>query len=204
MATPVWLPGLEEAVNRFLALDPTVPERLSRLSGRVIGVTVEGLPAPLFLSLPGGAVHLTVESPGEPDVTLRGAPFSLLRLALAADGERLLLDGSVTAQGEVGVLTDLRRALSSFTVDWEEELARRVGDVPAHQIGNQARALGDWLARLRGTLALDLREYLWEEVRLVPRPEAVEEFLRDVDTLRDDVERLAKRVERLAKRIGGP
>jgi ubiquinone biosynthesis protein UbiJ len=202
MATPPFVPLLEEALNRFLALDPAVAERLARLPVRVIGVEVFGLPGPFYLSVAGGTVHLSAECAGEPDVWVRGGPFALARLALAADGERQVLEGGVEVHGEVGVLNELRAGLAGFAVDWEEQLARWVGDLPGHALGNQARALGGWLRGVRETLGLDLQEYLWEEGRLVPRPEAHAQFLAAVDTLRDDVERLAKRVERLAAGLG--
>jgi len=202
VSTPAFLPILEEAINRLLALDPEVPRRIARVSGRVIGVEVLGLPGPFYLTFPGGSVHLAASPPAAPDVEVRGGPLSLARLALAPGGERVLLDGGVTVRGDVGVLNELRACLAGVAVDWEEELARAVGDLPAHALGNQARAFGAWLGEVREALGQDLQEYLWEEVRLVPRPESTEGFLAAVDTLRDDLERLAKRVDRLAARLG--
>ena len=205
MAVSPLVPVLEEAFNRFLALDPKTPERLARLSGRVVEVDVAGFPGPLFLSFPGGVIHLATDHAAAPDVTLRGGPLSLLRLALARDGERLLADGEVQVHGDSGVLQVLRASLAEREVDWEEEVARRLGDVPAHALANQARAVAAWLDQSRESLGLDLQDYLWEEGRLLPRPESVEAFLSEVDTLRDDVERLAKRIDRLAARLGpGP
>jgi len=201
MAVSPLVPILEEALNRYLALDPRTPERLAQLSGRAVQLDVVGFPGPLFLSFPGGAVHLASDCAGAPDVTLRGAPFSLLRLALTRDGERLLFDGEVELRGDSGVLQTLRACLADRDVDWEEEVAKRLGDIPAHALANQARAVAAWLGQGRESLGLDVQDYLWEEGRLLPRPEAVEAFLAQVDTLRDDAERLAKRVERLAARL---
>jgi ubiquinone biosynthesis protein UbiJ len=201
MATPVWLPVLEEALNRLLGLDPTVASRLERLSGRTLRIEILGLPATFHVRLAGGAVHILEAIDGEPDVTLVGGPWSLLRLAFAPGGERAMLDGEVQVRGDAGVLNELRACLAGFEVDWEEEVAKRIGDVPAHAFGNQARALRAWLAEGGEALTLDLRDYLWEEGRLAPRPEAVEDFLAAVDRLRDDLERLTKRVDRLAARL---
>jgi ubiquinone biosynthesis protein UbiJ len=135
-------------------------------------------------------------------VTLRGPPFSLLRL-LRSGGGRPLFDGEVQVEGDMGVLQDLHACLAALDVDWEELLARWVGDVAAHGIARQARALAGWVGEGRESLGLDLKEYLWEEARLLPRQEAVAEYLSAVDALRDDVERLTKRVDRLAARLAG-
>lgn len=202
MATAIWLPILEEAVNRLLALDPRSAGRLSRLEGRVLRLEVAGLSDPLFLGVLGGALQVGTDPPSVPDVTLRGPPFSLLRL-LRSGGGRPLLDGEVQVEGDMGVLQDLHACLAAVNVDWEELLARRVGDVAAHGIARQARALAGWVGEGGESLGLDLKEYLWEEARLLPRQEAVEEYLSAVDALRDDVERLTKRVDRLAARLAG-
>ncbi len=202
MPTAIWLPILEEVVNRVLALDPRSAGCLSRSEGRVLRLEVVGLSEPLFLAVLGGALQLGTDPPAEPDVTLRGAPFSLLRL-LRSGGGGALTDGDVQIEGDTAVLQDLHACLAALEVDWEELLARRVGDVAAHGVTRQVRALAGWVGEGRESLALDLKEYLWEEARLLPRREAVEEHLTAVDVLRDDVERLAKRVERLAARIPG-
>ncbi|MCU0937018.1 MAG: SCP2 sterol-binding domain-containing protein [Gammaproteobacteria bacterium] len=202
MATAIWLPILEEAVNRWLALDPSSVACLSRIEGRVLRLEVAGLPEPLFLGVLGGGLQLGTDPPTDPHVTLRGPPFSLLRL-LRSDGGAPLLDGDVQVEGDMGVLQDLHACLAALEVDWEELLARRVGDVAAHGLARQARAIAGWVGDGRESLGLDLREYLWEEARLLPRREAVEEHLSAVDALRDDVERLVKRVERLEARLAG-
>ncbi|MCU0934778.1 MAG: SCP2 sterol-binding domain-containing protein [Gammaproteobacteria bacterium] len=200
MATAIWLPILEDAVNRWLALDPGSAACLSRLEGRVLRIEVAGLAEPIFLGVLGGSLQLGADPPTDPHVTLRGPPFSLLRL-LRSSGGAPLLDGDVQVEGDIGVLQDLHACLAALEVDWEELLARRIGDVAAHGLVRQVRAVAGWVGEGRESLRLDLREYLWEEARLLPRREAVEEQLSAVDALRDDVERLAKRIERLEARL---
>ena len=58
------------------------------------------------------------------------------------------------------------------------------------------------MSRRRATdsLVTSAAEYLQEEGRDVPVRLEVEEFLREVDRLRDDVERLEARIARLSRR----
>jgi ubiquinone biosynthesis protein UbiJ len=78
-----------------------------------------------------------------------------------------------------------------------------VGDVVARRVANLARGLLDFGRRAADSLATSAAEYLQEEGRDVPvRPE-VEEFLREVDRLRDDVERFEARLGRPSPRRGG-
>jgi ubiquinone biosynthesis protein UbiJ len=48
----------------------------------------------------------------------------------------------------------------------------------------------------------NLSEYLTEEARLLPHRFEVEDFLGEVDVLRDDCERLAARISLLEKKSG--
>lgn len=203
MATSPLVPLIEAAVNRLLARDPRAGECLEGLSGRLVEVRVVGLPLTLYLSFPAGSVHVGSSALSPPDVSLSGTPVALLRLAFTRRGQSALLGRDVEVRGDVGVLERLRACLAALDPDWEEALAARIGDVPAHALVRQVRSLSSWLAAGRATLGENLQEYLWEEARVLPRPEAVEDLARSVDRLRDDAERLAKRVERLARRLEG-
>jgi ubiquinone biosynthesis protein UbiJ len=75
-----------------------------------------------------------------------------------------------------------------------------IGDVAARQVANFARGLLDWGRRAGGSLATSVAEYLQEEGRDLPTRTETEEFLADVDRLRDDTERLEARLARLESR----
>ncbi len=195
------LGGLEMAVNRYLALDPTAAERLGALQGRVICIEVLGLGLRLYLMPNPSGIQLLGRYEGEPDCTLRGAPLGLARMSTPADSREQLLSGQVEITGDTELAHSFGNLLGSLDIDWEEQLARLSGDVIAHELGNGARALRRWGRHAVQNLGMDLQEYLQEEVRLLPTRIEVEAFLDDVDTLRDDEQRLQVRVARLRDRI---
>lgn len=203
MPTSAVLALIEAAAARLLDLDPRVRPCLLGLAGRVVALRAPGLPAPLYLTFLDGIPRLAATVAHPPNVTVTGPASVLLRLALGRDGSGLLASGEVRVEGEVAVLQTLHRCLTAARVDWEEWLARALGDLPAHELARQVRAARGWVGDSAGTLAADLREYLWEEARLVPRRETLDELFDAVDRLRDDAARLAKRVERLARRSSG-
>ena len=83
--------------------------------------------------------------------------------------------------------------------DLEGEVAKWLGDVPAHALGEVARGLGAWLGRAGAALRMNTAEYLQEESRAVPAPFEAQAFYSDVERMRDDVERLAARLARLER-----
>jgi ubiquinone biosynthesis protein UbiJ len=193
--------GLEQALNRYLALDPEGAGRLARLHGRVICIEIAGFGARLYLVPGARGIQAFGTYAGEPDCVLRGPPLALVRIGLTQRKEDQLFSGEVQVTGDTHLAQEFGRLIASIEVDWEEQLSRLIGDPAAHQIGSAARATRRWGSRSTDTLAQDLKEYLQEEGRLLPTRYEVQAFLDDVDTLRDDVERLAARVERIAKKL---
>lgn len=194
--------GLEQAFNRYLALDPDARRAMGRLHGRVIAFDVAGTGLRFFL-IPGanGEVQLLSHHEGEPDCRLHGTPLALARMHDPRASSDQLFSGQVQIEGDTELAHRIGKILGAMDIDWEEQLSRYTGDLVAHDIGNLVRGAARWGRQSLDTLGLDLQEYLQEELRLLPvRPE-IEAFLADVDRLRDDVERLQTRIERLRARM---
>jgi len=194
------LAALEATINRYLALDPEGAARITDLQGKVILIEVIGFDTRFYL-IPGPAgVHFYGDYAGTPDCILRAAPLALARLGVSHRKADRLFSGEVQIEGDTHLAQAFGDFLSGLEVDWEEQLARLVGDVAAHWIGSQIRAADRWGRRTADTLTEDVKEYLQEEARLLPSHYEVQAFLDEVDLVRDGVERLAARIERLTQR----
>lgn len=192
--------GLERAINALINLDPEVGEKLAALHGKVIGIVLSGTPITVYV-VPDhdGRLQLLTQLEGEPDAMLEGSPFDLLRASDAQRGVDQLFAGRVSISGDTGVAQRFSRALAELDVDWEEQLAQLLGDIPAHEIGRAAQALRKESERLGESGRETLSDFLTEESRLLPHRFEVEDFLDDVDATRDDLERLAARVALLER-----
>lgn len=195
-----FLAGLVETVlNAGLRAHPESRERLAGLADKVIALHLQGLELSLYL-LPGQE-RLAVLShyAGVPDASLYAPPFSLLRMLWEQDS-RLVSRGDIRIQGDTGLAQRLLDALRGEELDWEELLARAIGDVPAHWLGRMAHNAQQWQAENNATLERNLSEYLREESRLLPSIEEIEPWGEAIDTLRMDTDRLEQRIKRLEKR----
>ena len=85
-------------------------------------------------------------------------------------------------------------------IDWEELLAQAIGDLSAHQVGENVRAASRWMRHVADSVALSAGEYLREESGLLADAWHVRRFVDQVDRLRDDVSRLSLRLSRLHER----
>jgi len=195
----VILQPFQDLLERGITSSTEATQLCRQLSGRSLRFELRGVPVRIQLDARDEGVLISIEPEGEPDCTLTGLPLSMARLGLAGDTE-VFRNGAVKVQGDPVLAQDFQRLLELARPDWEEELARLVGDVAAHQLGNATRSLVQWGSQATTTLARDVGEFLTEESRDLPGRLEVEDFLDEVDRLRSDVERAAARLARLEDR----
>jgi ubiquinone biosynthesis protein UbiJ len=186
-------PG-ERAVNHVLKSAPRAMERLRPHAGR----TVAFRSGPL-------AMALTIQTTGEvvaavegavPDLEVRVSPFLVPRLAA---GEEAAYD-AIEMQGDEKLAADVAFLARHLRWDYEEDLAKVVGDIAAHRIAGTARDLGRWSREASLRLAQGAAEYWTEEAPLIASRTRVASFARDVAGLAEAVERLEQRIEQLSAR----
>jgi ubiquinone biosynthesis protein UbiJ len=190
---------LEGALNRALALDPGIAATLAPLEGRRIGVELRGLNLALSICAHDGKLLVGPHWDAAPDLNVRAAPASLLAFTLRRGDDAPLPPGKVEISGDAQLARTLEKIARDFRPDFEEAFARTFGDVIGVAL---ARALRTAFAHARESaqaLAQDTAEFLREESRDLIAPAEMEQFLDDVDNLRERVDRLAARVQRLTR-----
>jgi ubiquinone biosynthesis protein UbiJ len=195
----VLLERVQDVLNRNVAGSRRAQELTRRLDGRALEIELTNTPLRLFLEARDGRIVLAERRDAPADARLAGTPFSLLALA-GPEAEGRLRSGKVRIEGDAEIAQAFRELLEHTRPDFEEELAQVLGDVAARRVANLARGVLDFGRRATDSLVTSAAEYLQEEGRDVPVRLEVEEFLREVDRLRDDVERLETRIARLAPR----
>ena len=186
---------LEAAINHVVQMDPEASTLLVPLRGRRMAVEVVGTGLRFIVCFGEHGLELDSIAAGGAAVSVAGTPIALVRAMFISDEE--LINSEVAITGDVTEAQRIRSALRRLDVDWEEQLAKYLGDVAAHQFCNAATAAARYATAVADTLLLDLGEYLVEEVRLVSARAELDAFMSAVDDLRDDVERLGKRIARL-------
>jgi len=223
--TPSWLAALEALLNRRIEESPRAREAARRLEGtaleldierlRVVRVTVRGARVLIEATRREAGEGLSADAASADqrpcDVRIRGTPGSLLGLGLrfsgvaapqARAGGAVGADGNapgngVRIEGDAEAAARFRELLREARPDPEDELARLIGDAPARGVARLARAGLGWMARGRRALGDNLVEYLTEERRALVGRGELEEFLLEVDRVRDAADRIEARLRRL-------
>jgi ubiquinone biosynthesis protein UbiJ len=206
-ATPVWLAAVESLLNRSIDGSIKAAAAAGGLNRKSLRIDIEGLSS-IRAAVGAGRLALSAGDGAQADAVISGSPVSLLRLLAsgAAAPPGAAPDAArppVRIAGDAEVAARYRELIALARPDWEEELSRLVGDLPARRLALAASGALAFAARVRRTAGENLAEYLTEESRdLVNKPE-LEEFLLGVDQLRETADRVEARLTRLEQRLKG-
>lgn len=154
-----------------------------------------------FNVLPASAIIIVLEDGGlalageaiQPEAVVRMTPTTALRILSGDEAAHRLID----IEGDAELGTALAQILRGLSWEYEEDLSRIIGDAPAHELAAFGRNAATGIRRQSWNLAEMLSEYWQEEQPMLAKKRHVQQFVSDVDVLRDDAERLAKRIEKL-------
>ena len=198
MSAPGLLVGaMEVALNRFLRLEPDVLAQCAELRGRVIGLAVAPLNWQLYIEFVDGGVRVADTVDGVVDVAVAGALPDILRMAAAQAGGSSSLPRGLQIHGDVMLLNRFREMLVAAEFDPEELLARFMPGHTAHRVATGLQGLFQWGRETVATLGLDTAEYLREETGDLVHREDVDDWMKQVDAVRDGTDRLEARLRRL-------
>lgn len=190
----------EEVVNRALALDPEADRILAGLDGARLRVKVDGVvPACVLLELHGARVKVSTDRDGPADAEVAGSAERLLAMLRAGDGLPSVY--GVQVSGDVAKLAAFVRAAREISPDWEEPIARVLGDSAARPVISGLRALARFAERSVAELTDSAAEFLREESELLIRPEHVNEMTADVRRISEETARIEKRILAIERRL---
>ncbi|PJE08039.1 SCP2 sterol-binding domain-containing protein [Legionella sp.] len=192
------LKALQKAINHALALDESMPAKISALHGKVLEIIVAPLGVNFYIAFQHEELQLLHDYDGRPDTIIHSSPLGLIRLSfLPASQARSLFNDKIRMSGDVELGQQVKKLFDELDIDWEGHLAHFTGDVVAHQIGSVFRQGLAFKKQLGDSLRHNLSDYLHEELRLFPPREEIEDFFNDIDKLALDVERLQAHINQL-------
>lgn len=193
---------LEGALNRALDLDVETRDRLAALEGRLVGLELRGTQLALVIRVQDGRLRVGPHRDAATDLNLRASPGSLVAL-LMRRGEDDTSVGKLEISGDAELARRLERLANGFQPDFEEAFARVFGDVLGVPIARGLRRALQWSRDTAKAFAQNTAEYLREESHDTIAPTEMDEFLDNVDELRERTDRLEARLNNLARHAGG-
>ncbi|NOS98351.1 MAG: hypothetical protein HOP25_07760 [Methylotenera sp.] len=164
---------------------------LLEFSGKTIQFDFVLLKANLII-LEDGSLALGGETM-PPEATIHLPPSLALRILAGDDAAKT----QIKIDGDTHLATEFSKILQNIRWDYEDDLSKLVGDIPANKLGDLSRKTAQSVKDTSLNLTEMLSEYWQEEKLMIAKKRHVEQFNADVDTLRADVARFEKRLAKL-------
>jgi ubiquinone biosynthesis protein UbiJ len=179
------------AVNHLLGQAPWARRSARPLVGQTIRLNVPGAQLNWAFDTEGWMCAVQTEPLAQIDL-----PFLLL-LRLATGDARARYD--IPLQGDAQLANQFALVLGQLSWDAEADLARFVGDAPAHFISQAAHQLTLWKINQPFNLTHAWVEFATEESALLVQRHQLTTWVEEVNTLRDTCARLDKRLDYLMR-----
>lgn len=198
----MWSALLLAPLNHLLRQQTWAARRLAAFAGAqgrfCLGGMADGSASPLSVAFRIADDGLLAEATGEAygvEVIVSSDALS----ALASGPQAVLANAHI--RGRADLAEAMREVFRHLRPDFEDDLARLIGDIPAHRLSRFVAAQAHRLQRDTGVLAQGLSENLQHEARLLPDRADFERFREDTLRLQQATEGLRLRLQRLDKAI---
>ncbi len=191
--------NIEKLINKVLQYDPHSFQQMSEFSGNVILVDIQEIYLKLFLLPSEKGLHISLNEQPLVDVTIKGRPSSLFSLLLNNSERSSVFPKDLEIKGDIHLAQRFQALMQDLDIDWEECLSQYMGDTAARKLGNILSSSRRFLKDTHTSLSRNMSEYLRFEKNVLPDQLLIDEFVSDVDYLRNDIERLKLKIDRLEK-----
>lgn len=188
---------LTKMINAYLQLDPESSQRLQKLQGKAI--TIEFLPFHFIFQcvFTDQQVDIVSDELLPTETKICGTPLQMLNVMINKENRQQFFADDLTIQGNAELGQQVIDIFDELKIDWEEHLSHIIGDVPTHHLGRFIQTIGHWLKTTEKSFSQNMNEYLHEEAEWFPTREALQDFFREIDTLREDLDRIEARIKHI-------
>lgn len=182
------------AVNHLLAREAWARERLAPYAGKTARLALSSIVLTFAVESDGYLSAVDEMDAKVADVSLAVGPDALP--ALMHGGQAAAMK-HVKIEGDAEFATQLAKLAEHLRWEPEEDLAKLIGDAPAHRAARMIRTAGEHALRAGRGLRDSIAEYLLDENPQLVRRGALDVFNAELARARDALARVEKRIERL-------
>lgn len=192
---------IQNALNRYIKLDPNSLKRIKSLQGKHVTICLSPFKTHFQVGFTETEIKLMAGESEQTNIKIIGTPLQLMALAFTPKERHRFFAEDVSIEGNVVIANEVIQLFDQLDIDWEDEFARRLGDVPSYYMSDFFRRIKSLGEHVDESFTRNINEYLHEEINLLPDKNALETFYQEVDSLRMDVDRLEQRIQQIKNQM---
>ena len=193
---------LQGLINQAIKSDATAEQRLASLNNKSLRISCDQPDIDICIIIEHGQVALEQGHFHEkPNSHIEGDIRAFFDLFTSNDKASALINSNLRLKGDSQLLIDLQQAMTALNFDWEYQLAKLLGDIPAHQLGKAGRKIIDVFKKSRPIFKRHVQEFIFEEAELFPRQQEMDAWINGIQQAQQQLERMEARLANAAKLI---
>jgi ubiquinone biosynthesis protein UbiJ len=183
-------------LNQFLNYNLHGNHALQSLSEKTLTIKLAELPFALSFTVSDEKIHVT-SSDEHNDCCIITSISTLIELNTEQQLTDLIKNDKLDIQGDLKIAQRFAHVAETLDIDWQSELAKRIGDIPSYKFGQLGKKLLKKLNFTAKQIKADASEWLVHEKRLVVTTAEITYFSLDVEQVEQKVSALSQRIETL-------
>lgn len=187
---------LEPLINNLLKEDASAKEKLIKLNGKSFSVQLSNLSIQLKLSVINDKLLLSNNIEGA-DCKVVTSTEHLKQLSDASQLTKLIKEDKLELEGDLAIAQAFSALFIDNDINWQNALAKYVGDGMAHRILEKAESLARLFKNKSTDANYTLSSLMTDELKVAPTEQEVANFSKQVDELAAKVDRLSTQLTQL-------
>ena len=187
---------IETLINQFLKYNLSGTQALKPLSEKTLTVKLAELPFALSFSVSDEKIHVTTNDEHS-DCCIITSIKTLVELKKEQQLTDLIKNDKLDIQGDLKVAQHFANIAETLDIDWQSELAKRIGDIPTYKLAKIGAKLLKKLNFATTQIQADASEWLVHEKRLLVTAAEIVSFSLDVERAEQKASALSQRIDEL-------
>ena len=185
-----------EKVNQFisLAIENSNLEKseFSPLRGKYISIILSNTSTVINLTIVENTFILIEDTGVESDLILEGSPIGFLNY-INNIGE----DHSIKISGKAALAENFSSIMSKINVDWEQIISEYTSDSVGFYSAKIYNFFNHKKIEIEESLVRNIKEYVRDETDIIPSKESINNYIKDVDSLRNKIELVDAKLKKI-------
>lgn len=192
--------ALEIIINKALSLDEQYLRSFQAIDGTSISIVLSELGFALSFYARDGQISVLADDLST-DCVIETSIKTLPKLTQSKLLTSLIKSGELNIEGDPKIAQKYSALGEKLSIDWEQQLANKIGQVPTHKLLSMVNVIKQKLQFAEQQVSQDASEYLLHEKRLLVTKNQVTDFTLAVAVVEQQAQALEQRLKKLSLTI---